>query len=159
MQVAYQSDESDDTSSYDETFCERKYEEEEDDEDEKGNQNSNVHVDRRSEADDDQAWWQQQLGPRTRRKARVNYNEVKIIPAETPTKVRRDLLNLLKASFRVWSNVSTIHRIKRPYNTQDFADLSHGLPYLVEREEGTIHSSGQATVQRLGKKSKSNELN
>jgi hypothetical protein len=98
MPTVYQSDVFDDAYSDDATSSEREHEEEEDDDEEEGEEieesrNSDANEDTAFEADDDKGWQHQlQLGPRTRRKPPVNYNAEKIIPAETPTKVCRDLL-------------------------------------------------------------------
>jgi hypothetical protein len=86
MQAVYQSDEVDDTSPYDETSSEREDKEEEDEEED--DQYTDAHVDRQSKSDVDQLWWKQ-LGPCTRRKGPVNYNEQKIISAKTSAKVCR----------------------------------------------------------------------
>jgi hypothetical protein len=101
MPTVYQSDVLDDAYSDDATSSEREHEEEEDDnedkekegEETKESQDSDVTEDTAFEADDDKGWQHQlQLGPRTRRKPPVNYNAEKIIPAETPARVCRDLL-------------------------------------------------------------------
>jgi TPP-dependent trihydroxycyclohexane-1,2-dione (THcHDO) dehydratase len=91
MQVAYQSEEPDDTSSYDATISsiadeEEEEDEEESEEEESGSQVTDADVDRQPETEVENQWWQN-LGPRTRRKARVNYTEEKIIPAQSTSKV------------------------------------------------------------------------
>jgi hypothetical protein len=85
MQVAYQSDEFDDTSSYDATFTDRT-DEEEDEKGEGKDQVIDADVERRPQSEVEKPWWKQ-LGPRTRRTARVNYTEEKIIPTQSPPKV------------------------------------------------------------------------
>jgi hypothetical protein len=85
MQVSYQSDERDNSPSDDKTSSEHDSEEEEEED-----PYSDTQVDEKSE-EDAYHLWRQQLGLRTRPKGRVNYNEEKIIPAETPLKVCRGL--------------------------------------------------------------------
>jgi hypothetical protein len=85
MQVAYQSDEFDDTSSNDATSYDRADEKEDEDEEDR-EQVTDADVDRRLEPQLEKPWWKQ-LGPRTRQKARVNYTKEKIIPAQPAPKV------------------------------------------------------------------------
>jgi hypothetical protein len=97
MQTAYQSDEFDDASSYDATSSDSACEEADSDryaEEERKEQTIDARVDRKAESEGDKSWWQQ-LGPRTRRQAPVDYCEEKIIPAQAPTKVCLDGLNYL----------------------------------------------------------------
>jgi hypothetical protein len=92
MQTAYQSDGFDDASSYDATSSDGAYEEEESEKDEEEKSREQIidaRIDKQPESEGDESWWQQ-LGPRTRRKAPVDYREEKIIPAQAPTKVCLD---------------------------------------------------------------------
>jgi hypothetical protein len=102
MQSAYQSDEfDDDASSYDDptssdgAYAYREAGSEEDNEEHSeessGEQEIHARVDRQAESESGESWLDQ-LGPRTRRKARVNYNEAFL--ATTPPQVCLDGFNL-----------------------------------------------------------------
>jgi hypothetical protein len=87
MPTTYQSDESNDASSYnatstDEEDEEYRYEEDEDEEEELGVQSTDAHVKRQAKLDIGKSWSRQ--GPRTRRTAPVNYTREKIIPPQPP---------------------------------------------------------------------------
>lgn len=84
MQASYQSDERDDGPSNDEPSSERDSEKEEEEDD----SYSDTQADEESEENAYQLR-RQQPGLRTRLRGRVNYNEEKIISAETPSKVCR----------------------------------------------------------------------
>jgi hypothetical protein len=89
MQDPYQSEEPDDTSSYDATnrsIATEQEDEEGSEEEESRYQTTDADVDRQPETEAGNQWWQN-LGPRTRRKARVNYTEEKIIPAQPTSEV------------------------------------------------------------------------
>jgi hypothetical protein len=101
MQSAYQSDEfDDDASSFDDpTSSDSAYREadrednnKEDSEESERQRIIDARVARQIESESGESWLDQ-LGPRTRRRGRVNYNEEKIIPATTPLKVCLDSLN------------------------------------------------------------------
>jgi hypothetical protein len=101
MQSAYQSDEfDDDASSFDNpTSSDGAYSEaynednDKNDSEESGRQRIiDARVAKQIKSESGESWLNQ-LGPRTRRRGRVNYNEEKIIPATTPPKVCLDSLN------------------------------------------------------------------
>jgi hypothetical protein len=88
MPTMYQSDESDDASSYnatssDESDEDYNYDGDEPEEEESIVKSTYARVKTQNEPDIHDPWF-----PSTRRKARVNYTEEKIIPAQPPTQVR-----------------------------------------------------------------------
>jgi hypothetical protein len=102
MQTAYQSDEFDDASSYHATSSDSAYEDADSDKDaeeERREHTIDARVDRQSESEGDESWWQQ-LGPHTRRKAPVDYYEETIIPTQAPIKVCLNGLNCLERVLR-----------------------------------------------------------
>jgi hypothetical protein len=118
MSTAYQSDESDDAYPDDATSGEHEHEEGEDNNEE---EREGTERDPESDVDDDPSFeaddkeWQDQLqqGRRTRRKPPVNYNEEKVVPAETPTKVCRGLIKHFRSFSEVWSTNSAFHEDER----------------------------------------------
>jgi hypothetical protein len=118
MQSAYQSDEfDDDASSFDDpTYSDSAYREtdsvednKEDSEESGGEQVIDARVARQIESESGESWLDQ-LGPRTRRRGRVNYNEEKIIPATTPPKVCLDSLNEFKTVIQTLAKSPPISR-------------------------------------------------
>jgi hypothetical protein len=86
MQAAYQSDEFNDASSYDATSSNGAGEEEENEAEENRDQITHADVNKQFESEVEKPWWEN-LGPRTRRQARVNYTEEKVIAAQSSPKV------------------------------------------------------------------------
>jgi hypothetical protein len=110
MQAAYQSDEFNDASSCDATSSNTAGEEEESEEEETRGRIANADVDKQLESEVEKPWWEN-LGPRTRRQARVNYTEEKIIPAQSPSRVSCNRLRYCSVFQHICLIISKVSRM------------------------------------------------